>query len=143
MRLSSYSTLECFLGKFDPKNWSLVQGYIAICLLQFYCLFFQNSFCSYFFWQIWSQIWSSLSKLTEILYRGTLLYAYYNFNVYFFKILFIHIFWLKFGPKIWSSLNWQKFCTGVHCCLLITILMFIFSKFFSFIFFCGKCGPKI
>ena len=32
------------------------------------------------------------SKLTEIWYRGTLLYVCYDFNVYFFKILSIHIF---------------------------------------------------
>ena len=32
-------------------------------------------------------------------YRGALLYTYYNFNVYFFKILVIHIFWANLVPK--------------------------------------------
>ena len=75
------------------------------------------------------------SILTEICYRGTLLYANYNFNVYFFKIIFIHIFLGKFGSKIWSSSNWLRFHTGVHCYELITTLMFIFSMFLPFIFF--------
>ena len=69
------------------------------------------------------------TKLTEILYRGTLLYAYYDFNVYFFK------YFVKFGPIIWISSNWLKFCRGVHCYMLITVLIFIHSKFFSFILF--------
>ena len=33
------------------------------------------------------------SKLTEIWHRGTLLYVYYNFNVYFFKVFVTHVFW--------------------------------------------------
>ena len=44
-----------------------------------------------FFGQIWSQK-LRFFKLTEIWYRGTLLYAYYDFNVCFFKILFIYVF---------------------------------------------------
>ena len=49
------------------------------------------------------------SKLTEIWYKGTLLYANYDFNVYFFKIFVINIFWANFVPKfskltgIWYS----------------------------------------
>ena len=42
--------------------------------------------------QIWSQK-LKLSKLTKIWYRGTLLYPYFEFNIYFFKIFIIHIFW--------------------------------------------------
>ena len=53
------------------------------------------------------------SKLTEILYKITLLYVYYDFFVYFFKLLFIQFFLAKFGPKIWNSSNWLKFeCRG-------------------------------
>ena len=37
-----------------------------------------------FFGQIWSQH-LKLSKIIEVSYRGILLYAYYDFNVYFFK----------------------------------------------------------
>ena len=28
-----------------------------------------------------------------------MLYAYYSFNVYFFKILFVHVFWANLFPK--------------------------------------------
>ena len=58
-----------------------------------------------------------------------MLHAYYGFNVYFFKILSIHIFWANLVPNIWSSSNWLKFVTEVDCYMLISILMFIFSKF--------------
>ena len=52
------------------------------------------------------------SKLTEIWYRGTLLYVCYDFNVYCFKILFIHIFWTNLIPKSevlqidWNFVQW-------------------------------------
>ena len=87
-----------------------------------------------FFGQIWSY-GLDFFKLTRISWRGKLLYAYYISEVYFFKILFIHIFWAKFGPKIWRNLNWLKLGTGVHCYMLISISMFIFSKFLSAYFF--------
>ena len=52
-----------------------------------------------------------------------------RFFCLFFQILFIHIsFAGKFAPKILSSSNWLKSCKGVHCFILITILMFIFPK---------------
>ena len=38
-------------------------------------------------------------KITEIWYRGVLLYAYNDFNAYFFKIFVIHIFWANLVPK--------------------------------------------
>ena len=37
--------------------------------------------------------------MTEIWYRGTLLYGYYDFNVYFLKIFVIHFFGAKLVPK--------------------------------------------
>ena len=114
-----------------------MQGYIAICLLWFWYLVFQNSFHSYFFGQIWFQN-LEFSELTEIWYRGTLLYVYYNFNIYFFKILFIHIFLGAFGAYIWNSSNLLRFHKGVHCYMLITIL----SKFLLFIFFWANLVPK-
>ena len=40
----------------------------------------------------------------------------------------------KFNPKNWSSSDWPKFGAEVDYHMLISILMFIFSKFFSFIF---------
>ena len=54
--------------------------------------------------QIWSQN-LEFSKLTEILHRDTLLYGSYDINVYFFKLLFIHIVLGKFGPKMLSQLT--------------------------------------
>ena len=55
---------------------------------------------------------------------------------------FCHLCFLgKFGPIIWISSNWLKFRIGVHCDMLVTVLMFIFSKLFSY--FLGKFGPKI
>ena len=43
------------------------------------------------FGKIWSQN-LKLSKLTKILYMGTMLYANYECNVYFSKMLVIHVF---------------------------------------------------
>ena len=48
--------------------------------------------------QIWSQN-LKFFKLTGIWYRGRLLYAYFDFNVYFSKILVIHIFWTNLVSK--------------------------------------------
>ena len=87
-----------------------------------------------FFRQIWSQK-LRFSKLTQNWYRDTLLYPYFEFNVYFSKIFDTHIFLGKFDPKIWSSSNSLKIGIEVDCCMLITVLMFILSKFLSFIFF--------
>ena len=53
----------------------------------------------------------------------------------FFQNSFHSHFFGKFGPKIWSSSNWLKFGTEVDCYMLISILMFIFSKFLLFIIF--------
>ena len=51
-----------------------------------------------FFGQIWSEN-LEFFKLTETSYKGTLLYAYYHFNVDFFKIFVNHIFWANLVPK--------------------------------------------
>ena len=40
------------------------------------------------------------SKLIEIWYRYTLLYPYFEFTIYIFKIFAIHIFLGKFGPNL-------------------------------------------
>ena len=74
---------------------------------------------------------------------GTLLYAYYDFSIYCLKIIFIYIFLGKCGPKMWSSSNWLKLGTEVDYYILISILLLIFSKFWSFIFSLGKFGPKV
>ena len=120
--------------KFGPE----VHCYVFISNLM---VFFQNFVIHIFWGQLWSQN-LKFFKLTEISYRDTLLYAYtiLMFTVFFRN--FCHSFFLdKFSSKIWSFPNWLKFDTGVHCNMLITILMFIFSKFCHIIL--GKFGLKI
>ena len=101
-------------------------------------LFIFQIFCHlYSFSQIWSQN-LKFFKLTEIWYRGRLPYAYFDFNVYFFKILFIHSFREKLVPKSEVlQIDWNL----VDYHILISIVMFIFSKFLWFIFSLGKFGP--
>ena len=70
--------------------------------------------------------------------RGTLLlYTHYGFNIYFFKILFIHIFWANLVPKPEVlQIDWNLVQGYIAICLFwYSILMFIFSKCLSFIFF--------
>ena len=109
----------------------MVHEYITICLLRFWRLFLQNVCHLYFCGLIWSEN-LKFSKLTEIWYRDILLYTYYDFTAYFFKIFVNHNFLGKFGLKIWSFPNWLKFSAAVHYYMFITILMFIFSKVSSF-----------
>ena len=94
-----------------------------------------------FFWQIWCENRKFL-KLTEISQRGTLLDAYYDLNVYFFKIFIIHNFGL-----IWSeNLKFSKL-TEIWCMLIIaSCLLWFYVHFFQLFFqsyFFGKFGPKI
>ena len=93
-----------FLGKFDPiiwisSNWLKfrigVHCYMLITALMF---IFSKKISFTFLGQIWSKN-LKFYKLTEICCKRTLLYAYYNFNVYFFKN-FCH--WYNFG-QIWSQ----------------------------------------
>ena len=115
-------------------DWNFVKGYIAISLLQFLMFIFSKFLSFIFFGLIWSQNFK-FSRLTEIWCRGTLLYAYYDFNVYFFKIFVSHMFLSKFSLIIWSSPNCLKFGAGVfHYYMVITALMFIFSKVLSYSF---------
>ena len=88
-------------------NLNLIQRYIAISRFWIQCLFFQKNFHAHFFGQIWSPI-VMFSKLLEIWYRGTLLYAYYNSNFYFSKILVTNVFLVNLVP--WSrffQIDWS------------------------------------
>ena len=109
-------------------DWNLAQVYIAISFLRMWCLFFQKILI--YFRQIWSQN-LTFSKWTEIWYRGTLLCGCYDFNVRFFKILFICIFLDKFGAKIWWYPNWLESFVYIHyrCYMLIIIKTSSISKF--------------
>ena len=75
------------------KIWYKVDCYMLISILMF---IFSKLLSFIFFGQIWSQN-LKFSKLTEIWYSRTLLYAYYDFNVYFYKGFVIHIILGKFG----------------------------------------------
>ena len=93
--------------------------------------------------------WGNLIPKTEVLQidwnlvRSRLPYAYFEFNVYFIKILLIHIFGANLVPKIWNSSNSLKLGTEVDYHVLISVLMFIFSKLFSFIFLGQIWSPNL
>ena len=73
-----------------------VHCYMLITIL----MFVFSKFLSFiFFAQIWSKN-LKFSKMNEIRYRGTLLYAYYDFNVYVFKIFVSHMYLGKFCLKM-------------------------------------------
>ena len=123
------------MRKFDLKNWifpnSLKFWYRGTLLYPYFDfdVYFSKIFViNILFGQIWSQN-LKFSKLTEIWYSSTFLYTYFGFNVYFFKIFVIHILWANLVPKSEVLQVKQKFDTGVHCYLVIMILMFSFSKF--------------
>ena len=59
-------------------------------------------FSKFFSFILFGQIYSQnlkFFKLNKIWYRGKLLYAYFDFNVYFFKVFVVHIFWANMDPK--------------------------------------------
>ena len=102
---------------------------------------FLNICHSYIFEIIWSQN-LKFSNSTEICYGGTLLCAYYDFHVYFFKDLFIHIFWANLVRK---SEVLQIAWNLVHCCMFVCLWRFnvCFFKIFVIHFFGGIFGLKI
>ena len=144
-----------------------VQGYIVYAYFDLNVYFFQNSFRSHFFWQIWSQN-VKFFKLTKIWYIGRFYCLFFQifchsysfrqiwsqnlkffkltemsyFDVYFFKILVIHIFGANLVPTNWSSPYWLKFGAALHYYMLIMILMLIFSKHFVIHIVLGKFGSK-
>ena len=73
---------------------------------------------------------------------GTLLYPYFEFNVYFFKIFVIHIFWENLVPKF-------KFSKLIEIWYKDTLLnaYYNFNVYFSKIFIIhimlDKFDPKI
>ena len=132
-----FSKIFChsgFLDKSGPiiwvsSNWlKFRKGLYCYMLITVLMFIFSKIFSFILFRQICSQNLKSF-KLTEIWYRARLLYAYFDFDVYFFNIFVSHIFLGKFGLKILSSPNWQKFRRVVHYNMLITILMLVFQKF--------------
>ena len=106
-----------------------VHSYMLISILMF---IFSKILWFIFFEQIWTQN-LKFSKLTEIWYRGTFLYVYFDLNVYFFKIFVIHIL-----AQIWFQ------DLKLYFTLLYADLRFwcVFSKYLPFINFRGKFHPK-
>ena len=94
---------------------------------------FSKFFSFIFLGQIWSQN-LKFFRLTEVWYRGRLPYAYFDFNVYFFKILFTHIFGANLVPKsevfrlieIWyrSRLSYAYFDFNVYFFKILFIHIF-------------------
>ena len=87
-----------FLGKFRPiiwisSNWLKFNRGVHCYMLNTVSIFIFSKFFPFkFFGQIWYQN-LKFFKLIEIWYSGRLLYVYFDFDVYFFKIFVIHIFW--------------------------------------------------
>ena len=87
--------------------------------------------------------WANFFKLAEIWYKRRLLYADFDFSVYFFEIFVIHIFLEKF----WSqNLKFSK-STEIWC---RRTLLHAYCKFYIYFFkisvshiFLGKFGPII
>ena len=104
-------------------------------------MFIFSKFLSFiFFGQIWSQN-LKFSKLTEIWYRGTLLYAYYDFNVYFSKIFVTHLFWANLSHNLDFFKLTKNFVEGnIAIYLLQFYCLFFQSSLHSS--FLGKFGPK-
>ena len=120
--------------KFGPE----VHCYVFISNL----MGFFSKFCHSYF------LGATLVPKSEILQidwnfvQGYIAICLYDFNVYsIFQKFLSFICFDKFSSKIWSFPNWLKVYTGVHCNMLITVLMFIFSKFCRIILV--KFGLKI
>ena len=91
-------------------------------------------FIHIFLGQIWSQN-LKFFKLIEIWWRGRLLYAYFDFNVYFFKIFVIHIFWANLVLKsefLYINLNLVQ--SYIAICLLRFQCLFSQRNYHSYNF---------
>ena len=111
------------LGIFGPKIWrssnwlkfgTVVDCYMVISIL----LFVFSKFLLFIFssGKFGPKIWRSSNWLKCC---TGVLYAYYNFNVYFFKILIIHIFWANLVPKSEVlHFDWNLVQRYIAICLL-------------------------
>ena len=101
-----------------------------ILLYAYYVLMFIFSkFLSVIFWGQISPHNLKIYKMTQILCRGSLLYAYYDVNVYLFQIFCQSYFCGQFGHTIWSFPHWLKFLPHITTCLL----------WFWYLFFAKLC----
>ena len=95
-----------------------------------------------FFGHIWSQK-LRFSKLTEIWYSHTLLYSCFEFNGNFLKKFFAHIFWCKFGPKIWSSQSLTEIWYKGTLLYVYHDFNIYFCKIFVIHSFLGRFGSNL
>ena len=141
MFIFSKSFSFIFWAKFCSKIWSSSEwlqfsteiGYhLLISILLF---IFSNFFSLIYLGQIWSQN-LKFFKLTDIWYRGRWPCAYFHFNVYFFKILFIHI----LGQILSQNLNFF-ILTEILYRDRLPYTYFDFNVYFSKIVFTHIFGP--
>ena len=103
---------------------------------------FPKLFSFIFFGQIWSQN-LKFFKFTEISYRDTLLYAYYNRDVYFFQSVCQSYF---FEQILSQNLKFSKlteiWCRGTLRHVYYDFNLYFFKSFVIDISF-SKFGPKI
>ena len=114
------------------KEQLQIRGVHDCMLITILIVIFQNLLSLMFFRHVWSHNLDFV-KLTEISWR---VHCYMLIKC-FFRNSFHLYFFGNLGPKIWSSSNWLKSGTEVDCYMLISILLFVFSKFLLLIFF-GK-----
>ena len=125
-------------------KWNLVQGYIVYAYFDLNVYFFKILFFSYFFWQIWSQN-VKFFKLTKIWYIGRFYCLFFQifchsysfrqiwsqnlkffkltemsyFDVYFFKILIIDLFWANLVPQFEVlHMGWNSVQRCITICLI-------------------------
>ena len=99
------------------KYWKFGTGVHCYMLITILIFIFPKFWSLMFFWEIWSRDPDS-SKLTEILLRGRLIYAYFNFDIYFFKIFVIYIFWANLVSKSEVlQVNWNLIYGYIGTCL--------------------------
>ena len=102
-------------------------------------------FSKFFPFILFGRIWSKnlkFFKSAEISYRGTLVYPYYGFNVYFFKIFVIH----NILSNLSQNLKFSKLMEIWYKCTLL-YASHDFNVYFFKTFFChtflGKFDLKI
>ena len=136
-----------FLDKFGSKNWSSISLLDIVLYLNCYIfvsnlmVIFSKVFSFIFF--LANLVPKSEILQTEIWCRGTLLYADYDFNACFFKILFLFIF---FGQIRLQNLKFFKL-TEISCRVTLLYAYYYFNvyffKFFAIHIILGKFGFKI
>ena len=132
----SIMILAFFFWQFRPKFWYSPNwlGFDTV-TLSYAGYYFYIAFQYFLHLIFWRYIWARNLLFSRLTYLGGLLFhrvtfssVDYEINIYF-SIIFPHKFIDKFGL---SKLCSQNLSTGVHLCMLMTILVFLSSKFLPF-----------